>query len=306
MIEIVVVIAIVGMLVAMLIPAISGSRQSASRLMCENRMHQLGIAATSFADVHQEYPFAEYIHWLPFLEQNGLHDSLNKGRAQLSVSDLRHLGATTTVLQCPMDELMHPVLGQTNYLFNEGNALSVIGMGNGIGRATSPRSIQDGMSQTALMSERLVGGRWVNPPGQEPTAGDVAAHPQRFLWYIPEEHWPHDFDRGAFDAMCENQRTVAIPAIDYDNNLGWRVEYGYDHIRRPNSIGCYNGPPTTDSNIRFNRSLINSRPATSLHHGGVNLLLCDGSVRFVSDFVADDVWSALGSRAGGEVMSTSF
>jgi prepilin-type processing-associated H-X9-DG protein len=43
--------------------------------------------------------------------------------------------------------------------------------------------------------------------------------------------------------------------------------------------------------------------ATSRHPGGVNLLLGDGSVRFVRDAVALPVWSALGTIAGGEIVS---
>jgi prepilin-type processing-associated H-X9-DG protein len=41
--------------------------------------------------------------------------------------------------------------------------------------------------------------------------------------------------------------------------------------------------------------------ARSFHAGGVNVLLLDGSVRFVADAVAPPVWRALGTRAGGDV-----
>jgi len=41
---------------------------------------------------------------------------------------------------------------------------------------------------------------------------------------------------------------------------------------------------------------------SSMHPGGVNLLLLDGSVRFVKDAIAPPVWIALGSRAGGEII----
>ncbi len=48
----------------------------------------------------------------------------------------------------------------------------------------------------------------------------------------------------------------------------------------------------------------NSLPATSFHPAGVNTLFVDGSVRFVKDSVARTVWSGLGTRAGGEVISS--
>jgi prepilin-type processing-associated H-X9-DG protein len=50
----------------------------------------------------------------------------------------------------------------------------------------------------------------------------------------------------------------------------------------------------------FRRSHI---PAASYHTGGVNVCMCDGSVRFVRDSINFDVWRFVGSRAGGEVAS---
>jgi prepilin-type processing-associated H-X9-DG protein len=46
-------------------------------------------------------------------------------------------------------------------------------------------------------------------------------------------------------------------------------------------------------------------PPTSNHSGGVNLLLGDGSVRFIKNSVALSVWRALGTRNGNEVISAS-
>jgi prepilin-type processing-associated H-X9-DG protein len=42
--------------------------------------------------------------------------------------------------------------------------------------------------------------------------------------------------------------------------------------------------------------------AGSFHPGGANVLLLDGSIRFIKDSVALGVWNALGTRAGGEVI----
>ncbi|MFO0845013.1 MAG: H-X9-DG-CTERM domain-containing protein [Gemmataceae bacterium] len=44
------------------------------------------------------------------------------------------------------------------------------------------------------------------------------------------------------------------------------------------------------------------RAARSRHSGGVNVLLGDGSVRFITDAVAPATWSALATRSGGEVL----
>jgi prepilin-type processing-associated H-X9-DG protein len=46
--------------------------------------------------------------------------------------------------------------------------------------------------------------------------------------------------------------------------------------------------------------------ARSFHPGGVNLLLMDGSVRFVANSISLVTWRALGTRAGGEVLGSDF
>jgi prepilin-type processing-associated H-X9-DG protein len=46
--------------------------------------------------------------------------------------------------------------------------------------------------------------------------------------------------------------------------------------------------------------------ASSQHPGGVNLLMCDGAARFITDDIAVPTWRALGSRNGEEVISETF
>ena len=65
---------------------------------------------------------------------------------------------------------------------------------------------------------------------------------------------------------------------------------GYHHFRTPNAVelDCYS---------RFAAI----KTARSFHAGGVNLLLGDGSVRFVGETVDRDTWRALATRNGGEL-----
>ena len=67
----------------------------------------------------------------------------------------------------------------------------------------------------------------------------------------------------------------------------------YNHYYPPNALGTYDC-----INAANNFGLAAAR---SYHTGGVNLLLCDGSVHFISNGIGPGTWRALGTRAGGEV-----
>jgi prepilin-type processing-associated H-X9-DG protein len=73
----------------------------------------------------------------------------------------------------------------------------------------------------------------------------------------------------------------------------------YTHVNTPNRMSCHaaNGPGGDPG------SWYDAITPTSNHPGGVNLALCDGSVRFIKDSVNMQAWWAIGTRDGGEVVS---
>ena len=94
--------------------------------------------------------------------------------------------------------------------------------------------------------------------------------------------------------------------VDY---RGWRWANGVSGYTMFNTLQTPN-----DSQFPFNACRLGcgpgcvmdngtSYPATSSHPGGVNVLMADGSVRFVKNTIARVTWWALGTRAGGEVVS---
>ena len=75
----------------------------------------------------------------------------------------------------------------------------------------------------------------------------------------------------------------------------------YNHIMPPNTWSCeYSDLDPITGAIR----VYGAYPASSRHPGGVNVLMADGSVRFGKETVGIEVWWALGTRGGGEVISS--
>lgn len=86
----------------------------------------------------------------------------------------------------------------------------------------------------------------------------------------------------------------AVWAGSHGNTLRFNA---YTHFNSPNSLSCMaeNYPPG---------QAIDAITASSNHPGGVNACMADGSVRFFKDTIAIPTWWALGTRAGGEVISS--
>jgi prepilin-type processing-associated H-X9-DG protein len=68
-------------------------------------------------------------------------------------------------------------------------------------------------------------------------------------------------------------------------------QHCYLHVNVPNTRSC-----------GFFVALRATMPPSSRHPGGVNMVLCDGSVRFVSQSINLATWRGIGSRAGGETL----
>lgn len=94
---------------------------------------------------------------------------------------------------------------------------------------------------------------------------------------------------------CLSYNFAATPsAANTDSNAGQSWFNGtlrislYNHVAPPNSKGC-----------QASNSINGSTPASSYHPGGVNMLMADGSVRFIRETISADVWSAAGGVKDG-------
>jgi prepilin-type processing-associated H-X9-DG protein len=108
-----------------------------------------------------------------------------------------------------------------------------------------------------------------------------------------------------FVSLCSGLPGSTLPT-DGERGVQWQATYPgytnwdvYNHVGAPNSTQCGN----LANNPTIGNDVYGSSPPTSFHNGGVNVAFCDGSVHFVKDTVGLQAWWALGTIAGGEVLS---
>jgi prepilin-type processing-associated H-X9-DG protein len=109
--------------------------------------------------------------------------------------------------------------------------------------------------------------------------------------------------QGTATASINPSNCLAAKSLSTERMMSWvdgTYSYGlYDHHYTPNS--------TSFDCITVNNSLSQGwKAARSRHPGGANVLFGDGSVHFVKNSIDGGTWAAVGTRAGGEAISSPF
>ena len=303
LIELLVVIAIIAVLIALLLPAVQAAREAARRAQCVNNLKQIGIAAHNYHDRVGALPGAELAygvtsfsaltHMLGSMEQTSIYNSINFSLPNADPTNNTALMTRISTFICPSDVGdTHPQLGgQTNYMADMGSWIvwmaaagpnAGLAPPNGIfygNSATRIADIVDGTSNTGLFSERVLA---------DFTTGVIS--PIADVFFSPAQPTTVAAAIQACQAV-----DITSPASQFPLFMGapWiNGQHVFLHVTPPDTRSC-----------GFFTALRACMPPSSHHAGGVNMLLGDGSVRFVKDTINPLTWSALGTRNGGEVIS---
>ena len=272
-----------------------------------------------------------YSQLLPELEQqavfNAMNFAINPDPDYTTTIAAANRTAAVTVLNaliCPSDPgpTLVPVGGGPyavhNYPVNVGSGFSVVQAPpapmttpNGVffeNSAVGLAAITDGSSQTVAIGETVrstVG----SPTGinslsvfqQDPLAGFVITGTNT------AGNGPPITSDADYLTRCQ---TNAPPGFQATRGVKWL--YGapghsmYNHRRPPNDRGydCRGGLPHSDKSPADWQNLSLNITSRSRHPGGVNVVFCDGHVQYIKSTIAIAAWQAIGSRNGGEVVSS--
>jgi prepilin-type N-terminal cleavage/methylation domain-containing protein/prepilin-type processing-associated H-X9-DG protein len=340
LIELLVVIAIIAVLIALLLPAVQMAREAARRSQCRNNLKQMALAASNYEATFGCYPPGSFIpedgsgypctgdgkgvmtDWaghlifiLPQMEQSQIYNAINFGKCREGLANRTAFRQSVEVFLCPSDPAQMKwggFWGTTNYCGNAGWPAANFGHGHetidgGVNRGgifqylrrntASPwgnieewgvvvraRDVTDGLSKTALYSEAVRGESSLN------NRGAAVANPRHKgnFWNSGAGYW----NVQSLIQICESGQQLNWVS----NHSGWQWFLGhkyasmYDHALVPNNRSCgFDGWQGAGAIA-----------ASSYHPGGVNVALCDGSVRFFTDSVDKELWSAIGTRRAGE------
>jgi prepilin-type processing-associated H-X9-DG protein len=285
--ELLVSIGVIGVLLALLLPAVQQAREAARQTQCQNNLRQIGLAVHGFHEQHGYLPTRSLLYEiLPEMGETPTRNSIESVRRALingQPSDMSVVQSPANYL-CPSDPLVSRHSRLLSYAINRG---STFGVASGIVNFPDDKrrwqEVTDGFSNTALFAEKLV----IFPDFWSVIPTEARRQPLRYYW----DHsrvFSHGQEQEAFE-HCTNPAVLQSVGLGVSpNNSLESGRPGYDHILPPGhwSFG--------------NRQQDGPFSATSMHSGGVYLLYTDGHVELTSLQVDLGVFRSLGTIAGQE------
>lgn len=325
LVELIVVMAIIGALAAVLLPAVQSTREVARRTQCWNNLRQIGLAVMNYEAVHGRLPRGDWRQrtdrtgidslgtWvtltLPYLEEAALHDEIDfttpfYEQAAGSSSRPPHWVSFDTHL-CPSNERVGLIEWNDFHYGARGNYAANAGW-------AGPDS---GLWMNDIDWRQLGNSGWGHP--NNPTGVSFAKPNGRKIHSALSGFGPMLINKGIAlrEAIDGTSHTVMVSEIRNvpGNDIRGSLHFGggvmYLHSEVPNSTIqdltrlCVNLPEAPCASTERTWRGYHKLSARSSHPGGVNVLLLDSSVRFVAENIDWSTWKAAATYSEGEMAS---
>jgi prepilin-type N-terminal cleavage/methylation domain-containing protein/prepilin-type processing-associated H-X9-DG protein len=290
LVELLVVIAIIGILVALLLPAVQAAREAARRSQCENNLKQIGLAFHNYHDTYKAMPigcaekqvgsvaqqaipsWAWSVRILPQMEQGPLYDALNPGimkfeQVARTPAGFNLLLTNLPVYRCPTDpgpptnedrRFAALATPQTNVAIAKCNYSANNGNDGNTGVVLTPAGC-GAVGTITCNIQALNFSEITDGLSNTFCVGERASLKLRFaaLW------------AGRSNESTENAA-----------NTGWAAVHAHTLYKMNTGV--------SDTNTTVPHEVFGS-----LHPGGAQFVMCDGSVRFVSETIDFYKWENL-------------
>lgn len=316
LIELLVVIAVIAVLTALLLPAVQQARDAARRVQCSSNLKQLGLALHNYHDANRQFPiasglgYAPYFSYnpgphlkgsmqvklLPYIDQASFYNQLNFADPVLGVPARIDANPTLRLLTVPV--LLCPDEPRTVATDSAGVARAQASYGPSLG---SQALLPNGNACTAYLGNTF--GTGSDPNADVPNPANISGVFGRCVWAARLS----DITDGSSNTIAMGE--IRAGCSDLHVAWGWYKTQPWVLVTSvpinfptcPAEGPGNNGTPAVNC-FSWN-SWSTSQGFKSLHARGALFVLCDGSVRYISEYIDFRNFQRLGDRRDGEVVS---
>jgi prepilin-type N-terminal cleavage/methylation domain-containing protein/prepilin-type processing-associated H-X9-DG protein len=298
LIELLVVIAIIAILIGLLVPAVQKVRDAAARTQCQNNLKQIGLALHNFHDQHRRFPVGRqtingdyFANWailiLPYLEQGPLYAKYDNKVRNTNPNNALVRTTFVPIYTCPVDPNANMLI--TPQTSNDISVPYATGSYRGMAGVCC-----DGFNQWSGYNSEVQQNLKICPDKKGVLHADNDGH-------LSAERLTSITDGTSNSLMVGERMTITTVSrttfwADSFNLYSLSGAYPDSATLLPDYDAC-NAKASDVAQCKYGWG--------SFHTGGINFVLCDGHVTVISSGINMQVFLALATISGGEVIPSA-